>query len=379
MSYKIALLLPRSDMFPSLALDFLNGLKQVLNSTNNNNIFPNLIIEGIGNATNDSLLRIAEKMILQENVDLTISFCGINHLKELTNIFNSYKKPLIHIDLGGHMLKKEHLSSYVLHHTLNLCQSSYQSGIYAAKKFGKNAALAISIYDGGYHLSQSFIKGFTENGGNIVYTYVSPMDYKSETFETMIKGIEESNPDVVFSLFSYKEGIKVFEAFAKSGLNGKIPLLTIPLMADETINTKNYEIEDVYSLASWAFDEESLEMKNFIENYKKLYQEKPNIISLLGFEVGLTIIKSINTDGRIPLKIAKHLKLKTITTPRGKLTYNNFNESQLTQFKLRKLEYHKTSYHNTVIETLDSPYNESLYQEFEETPLTGWLNPYICT
>jgi len=209
MGLKIGLLLPRSDMFPTLALDFLNGLKLSLKSSDSANL-PQFIIEGIGNAADNSLLKVAEKMILQEDVDITISFCGIFKLKELVAIFNSYKKPLIHLDLGGNVFKKEHISEYVLHHTLNLCESTYASGIYAAKNFGKNAALAISFYDGGYHLAESFVKGFTENGGKIVYTYVSPMEYKSETFETMIKGIESSKPDVVFGLFSYKEAIKVF-------------------------------------------------------------------------------------------------------------------------------------------------------------------------
>lgn len=379
MRTKIGLLLPRSDMFPSLALDFIQGLKLLLNNSNNSLTSFEYIIEGIGNATDDSVNRIAEKMILQENVDLTISFCGIFKLNELVTTFNSYKKPLIHIDVGGNVFKKEHVSEYVLHHTLNLCQSTYASGVYAAKNFGKNAALAISFYDGGYHLTESFVKGFTENGGNIVYNYVGPMDYKSETFETMILGIENSKPDVVFGLFSYKEASKVFEIISNSKLNGKMPFVVIPLMTDEIVNTKNYGMQNVYSISSWSFHDDSVEMKNFKSFYQEKYENSPNIFSLLGYETGLLITKSLNPKGKIPLKVSESVKFKKIQTPRGELTFNNFNESQITQFKLREFIFINTNYQNKVIETIDASISESLNEKFKEFPLSGWKNPYICT
>ena len=137
MEIKIGILLPRSDMFPTLALDFLNGLKLAFRNSRLGDFVPNFIIESVGNATGDPMLRTAEKMILQEDVDLTISFCSIFKLKELIGIFNAYKKPLIHVDLGGNVLKEEHISPHVIHHTLNLWQSAYFSGVYAANTFGR--------------------------------------------------------------------------------------------------------------------------------------------------------------------------------------------------------------------------------------------------
>jgi ABC-type branched-subunit amino acid transport system substrate-binding protein len=237
MDISIGVLLPRSDMFPTLTLDFLNGLKLALKKSGERDFIPKFFIESVGNATGEPLLKAAEKMILQENVDLTISFCSVFKLKELVSIFNAYKKPLIHIDLGGNVLKEEHTSPYVIHHTLNLWQSAYSSGVYAANTFGKNAALIISFYDGGYHFAESFVRGFTENGGNIAYTYVSPMDYKSESFETMIQGLQNASPDFIYLLFSYKEGNKVFDVISHSQINGQIPLLASPLMTEEMSNS----------------------------------------------------------------------------------------------------------------------------------------------
>jgi len=379
MELKIGILLPRSDMFPTLAMDFLNGLKLAFKTSGGDLIIPKLLIESVGNATGKSLLQIAEKMILQEDVTLTISFCGIFNLKELAGIFNAYKKPLIHVDLGGNILKEEYINPYVIHHTLNLWQSAYYSGVYAAKTFGQNAALAISFYDGGYHLAESFVKGFTENGGNIVYPYVSPLDYKSESFETMINGIQKANPDFVYLLFSYKEGQKVFDVISKSPVNGKIPFLVAPLMSEENSNSENYNMNNVFSISTWAFDEETTIMKNFKTSYSASYIDTPNVISLLGYEAGLTISICIEKNGDIPAKIGDFVNSLIFESPRGELTFSVYNESQVPLNKVRQLIFNDTQYKNTVVKTIHLSNQDKLYDKFKDLPYSGWQNPYLIT
>lgn len=74
-----------------------------------------------------------------------------------------------------------------------------------------------------------------------------------------------------------------------------------------------------------------------------------------------------------------NLKDKNIDSPRGELTYYNYNESEISDFKLRKFNYNKIKYHNTVIETLEMTISDKTYQKFEDLPLSGWKNLYICT
>jgi branched-chain amino acid transport system substrate-binding protein len=377
MEIKIGVLLPRSDMFPALGMDFLNGLKLSLRKSDA--LIPKFIIEGIGNATDKNLLKTAEKLVLQEEVDITISFCSVYFLQELVKMYDSYKKPLIHLDLGGSALKKEHTSPYVLHHTLNLWQSAYAAGIYAAKNFGKKAFVAASFYDGGYHLTEGFVRGFAKEGGVITGFHVGSSNYETDNAQIMIDKIKEAKPDVLFALFSYTEGKKIFDDLAKSDLNGSLPIMALPLMTDETINTENHQLDNVHSIASWCFDDVNLPMKEFLSSYEQAYSEAPNIMSLLGYETGLTISTSISSHGKITPKLKEVVQQKIIETPRGSLTYNDFNESQLENFKLRKFQFNQVKYHNTVVNNIDASFSEKLYKEFEEVPYHGWQNPYICT
>lgn len=378
MELKIGILLPKSDMFPRLAIDFLNGFKLSFNPSDNQNYVPRFIIESVGNATDLSLLQRVERMLLQEETDVIVCFCSYFMLDSLVSIANSYRKPIVHVTLGARVLKPNHVSPYVLHVSLNLCQTSYLSGKYASMHFGKKAALLSSFYDGGYQLTESFFQGFTDNEGEIVYNYVSPMDYKSETFETMVEGLKLLQPEVLFSIFSYKEGNKVLAKLAQSGLDS-IPTVAIPLMTDESNEVEDQLPENFYSIASWAFDEDIKSMDDFKNTYLSKYAETPNIFSLLGDEVGIILLNCLQKESSIPDQIGAYYSTKMLLTPRGELRFSIYNESIPRFFKLRKLEGTKGNYQNAVLEVLESSFSDSIYNKMEELPYTGWKNPYICT
>ncbi len=379
MELKIGILLPRSDMFPAIGLDILNGFKLALKSNKHSEALPHFIIENVGNAAGDTLLRITEKLLLQEEVDLIIGFCSIPKLHELIPLFTAYKKPFIHIDLGGSILKKECISPYVLHHTLGLSQSAYAAGKYASKELGKKVLVASSFYDGGYQMADSIVRGYTGAGGEIVKFFVAPMDYKSETYEGLISGIEQEKPDVIFALFSYNEGAKVLNVLANSEFNGKIPIVAIPLLTDESFNTVDYGINKVSSIASWSFDDENTQMVDFKKSYTNLYQSSPNIMGLLGFEAGLTVLHCLTPQNKIIPELTNAVRGVKIQSPRGTLFYNSMNEVQTESFKLREFLFDNSKYTNPVIGTIDSSFTENLYSEYENIPYTGWQNPYICT
>jgi len=363
-------------MFPTLALDFLNGFRMGLSVRGDNVDTPKLLIESIGNATGDSVLKTAEKMILQENVDLTISFCSIFNLKDLVSIFTAYKKNLIHLDLGGNIITQEHVSPYVVHHTLGLWQSAYRSGEFAAQKLGKNAAIAASFYDGGYHLVESFIRGFTANGGTIIFPYVAPFDYKSETYQNLIDGLHNSKPDFVYSLFTYKEEQKVLNTLTEKLINDGLPIIWSPLI---DLNQDTYELKNVISISSWDFDNNDPEMENFIRSYQQKYSALPNVISLLGFETALTVSNAEDNKGKLPSHLGNFSEKLTMQGPRGELSFNSFHESQVPVHFVRKYDFSDHTYTRTVLEKIERNGEEKLYDQFKDLPASGWQNPYIIT
>ncbi len=378
MQIRIGILVPRSDMFPTLGKDLLTGFKEGVNNSDNAPTIQYLV-EGIGAAATDSLVRAAEKMILQEDVDLTISFCSNHILERLVKVFDAYKKPLIHVGLGSNVIKEMHHSPYVAYHSLNIWQAAYAAGKYAAEKYGKKGSISTSYYDGGYQHSQAFVAGYTDHGGEIAHFYVAPMEYQKESYDAMIDGMTEANPDVAFLLFSYKEGDKVLNVLSESELNGKIPFVAIPTLTDESVYESNHKLDGVVSVASWAFDDPNPVMKGFVDLMDEKHQTAPNIMHLLGYEMG-QLMASLYTEYEcIPNDISEKLRNLTTDSPRGVLTYNSYGESQVDSFKIRKFNFNEVRYHNTVVDTMDTSITANLYSRFEALEYGGWQNPYICT
>lgn len=379
MKQRIGILLPRSDMYSTLARDFMNGLKLFLNGKESLKGQIEFVIESVGTASDDTVIKTAEKQLLQEEVDLTLAFCGNSLLDQLVDLFTGYKKPLIHIDLGGNILKKRHVSPYVVHHSLNMAHAAAALGAYAAEHLGKKVALLSSFYDGGYQMAAGFDQGFASNGGNIAMQHVSPMAYKEQNMEEVLQAVENSGADVIFCLYSYKEGNHMWQALTNSSLNGKLPIVTTPIMTDESIVDKNYGVQKVQSVASWSFDDDTPAMTTFIKNHKDQYDEQPNIFGLLGYEIGLLLAHVLEAGNSVPKNLGEYMKSQVLHTPRGHIFFNAYNESQPKEFKLRNFEYNQITYHNLVVDTIENQKSETLNQHFEEQQFSGWINPYICT
>ena len=363
-------------MFPTLGKDLLQGFRLGLGNEYDGVKY---LVEGIGNATDDSIIRTAEKLLIQEDVDLVIAFCGSILLESLGRVFESYQKPLFHVDLGSNALKLKHQNSFVAYHSLNLWQSNYTAGKYAADTFGKKGLLAASFYDGGYQHSEALVTGYREAGGELVDFYVAPMDYKNEDFSTLLEVIESKDPEVVFLLFSYKEADKLLQALSKSKLNGKYPFVAMPVLTDESMYEENHGIQQLVSIGSWSFDEKRSTMQEFVSVYQELKGSHPNLIHLLGYEMGQATSQLLETHGEIPSKLSEALQKLTIATPRGNLSYNAYGESQVEEFKIRKFNFNEVRYHNEVIGTVEADFSSGLYKQFEPLEYTGWQNPYICT
>ncbi len=371
---KIALLLPTSDMFPTLAKDFLNGFKLGMHENIDEVKF---FIESIGKASDEDVIKVAEKLLLQEDIDLTISFCSIFHLEAMVEKFDKYKIPLLFVDLGGSVPKKIHFSPYVLHHSLHLCDSAYLAGSIAAEKFGEKGALLSSFYDGGYQMSSSFVSGYSDAGGTIVYNNVSPMDYRSSNHEKMLKELKESRAEVAFSLFSFNEAKHFFDFLSEQNTEGLPLIMASPVMTDESMQYPDFgNLPKTLSVASWSFEDSSENMESFLETIKTTYGNVPNVISLLGYESGL-ITNALINNGEIAFEKIKNNSVEG--SPRGQILISRNNQTKPKKQLLRKFEYNGRAYTNSVIEELSKGEPIDLVETFEEIQYSGWKNPYICT
>lgn len=209
MKLKIGLLCPRSDMFPTLGKDLLNGLKLSFGKYELES--PDFIIESIGTGSEDDVLNKAEKLILERDVNVLIGFAGFKVIEQLMQLSVNYEVPFFHLDLGGNYWGKYNQTPYTYHLTLGLWQSCWITGKYLPTINKKNIAVATSFYDGGYHLVDAFVKGLDESKGQIVYHYVAPFKKEDWNFDRFREKLLQEKPDALFTVMSYKESTEFLE------------------------------------------------------------------------------------------------------------------------------------------------------------------------
>jgi ABC-type branched-subunit amino acid transport system substrate-binding protein len=204
------------------------------------------------------------------------------------------------------------------------------------------------------------------------------MDYQAESFENMISGLQTTRPDFAFMIFSYNEAKKIMDVLLKNSLDN-LPAFVMPLMTDESLLTHAMYPNNIFSIASWSFATNDTNMNDFVTNYHADYQENPNIMGLLGFEVGSMIAQAIQKEGNLPRQIGDYFKTVNMKSPRGQLNLTALNEIIAKDFNLRKLEPLTDHYQNKVVDVIKNYSATALYEKMAEVPDTGWKNPYICT
>ena len=371
----IYLLIPRSNMFPTMGQDFIKGLSFAFEQ--NNNEKPTFIIESIGNGTDEAIIQQVEKKLLEDAFDLALGFCGKELVNGLVQLFDAYQKPFIHTDLGANYCEYYNTSDHVVHLNLNLWQSCYNAGKFAVEKHGKRIALASSFYDGGYQLIHGFLNGILAAGGEIVYNYVSQFEYTNEEFTAFYDTLDQVKPDAVMFAFSYKEGAAILNHEKAKETNSKFPFYTNAIQVDkQTIGHSNCNLSNLFSVASWDETSENiLQLKSMFETTTK---KEFNIVTLLAFKAGELISNAITLDRNT--SIVSQLQGKKIPLVTGNISLNDSHELISERVTLRQLISNNDSHEQKKIISFSNeaknPYSQ---EELDIITGSGWKNPYICT
>src|SRR5690242_18797938 len=113
---RIGLLLPRSTDYPSMGFDMLDGLRCSLKNSGNETT--SFFTENIGFGTDTAFnYAKAEKLFLQDNVDLIIAYSGSHNADSFYKLADGLGKPFIILD-AGMQSSQETVSSLCYHISL---------------------------------------------------------------------------------------------------------------------------------------------------------------------------------------------------------------------------------------------------------------------
>jgi branched-chain amino acid transport system substrate-binding protein len=382
---KIGVLLPRSTLFPAIGLDFLNGIKAFLQQHQLKDDCK-LITDNIGFGTDEAeIYTKAEKLILQEDVDIAIVFAGTRVGEMLEALFTASNKILLLANMGANFPESWQPAPTTIVHTLNFCLHTRLTGKLAAMNEVKDGAYVTSYYDAGYKQCYSMLSSHQQNGGIPHYTHVTHFKPDEFSLEPLNAFISE-HPEVknLLCLFAGDLATKFYLEIVPLQNQYGLQLYVSPMMLDQALKEENgelFSVQDAKGYTPWLASLQNESNQLFLNAFLKTANKKANLFALLGWDTGalLQVLlqqnESGNTGAAGMLTAIGGMEFKS---PRGWMkldaaTFHTYGPSWLVNCH----DFMELDVTGEMVDTTEE-WNEFTNEKFPDGESSNWRNTYLC-
>lgn len=379
----IGVLLPGSTLYPSIGIDFLQGIKSCLNYYQTTNIDLTVFPVAYG-LDEGEIYRQAEKFLLVDDADVVVAYIDDRLATVLSPLFAAAGKLLIIINAGANYPISKTALPHILFNTLNDSLYCFLTGRVCSTEGTANnkAVLATSFYDGGYQHCHAITNGFNLAGGEIGFNFVSHFKKEQFTIEAFAAFVK-SNPAVKKVLCVYCGDMArcFYEQVALLQEEAELQLYGSPMMLDNTpgdFDPAKHIIQQVKGYVGWLPELDNEDNNNFKASYQKQYSKEANLFSLQGWETALLLLEFLQqrTAGAATATAIDQLKNVVIHSPRGKLTIND-NCYISGPAYLANAGKDGTIVIEDTIENTSTILHEMLLH-IPEQEFSSWRNTYLC-
>lgn len=373
-------------MFPGAGQGFLAGLRGALSEAG---VACTIIPEPVGAcAVKDQVIDRIQRLMLQHEPHVITGIMGTGLLRHSHTLFIDSRTPFLVNDLGGDpLITGGARNPFVFSNSLNLWQSMFALGFWAAAHVGRRAAVATAFHEAGYGMINAFCLGFNAAGGSdMLATEVTHTVTSGDDPSDAIRRLGACDPDFVVAFYSGREGVSFTNAWCGVGLAGRIPLLTTPLM------THNFwrpgmpadAVDGMRTACCWDIAAESGVLERFRRAAGVETMSEPAVFTLLGYETGLMLAAAVERAGQEPARgdgWREALDGVSIASPRGELSFDPEIGVVRTVDWLQQWRSAEGATFPTTLGALPLPASfRDAYNEANRLDVrSGWFNPYLVT
>lgn len=385
MSARVGVLLPSSRMFPGVDQGFLAGLKGAFAATV---VDVRLVVEPVGaGAVRDVVTDKVQKLLLAEDPHAVVGVLGAGLVPHVKTLFTHHRTPFLVCNLGADLLLTAgEPAPFVFWNSLNVWQSTYALGYWAARNVGRTAVVAAAFHEAGYGIVHAFWLGFEHaGGGRILATEVTHRESATADPSEALRRLADHRPDFFFGLYSGREGVSFMRAYTALGLAGGVPLVTTPLMTHgHWLPQMGPEILGAHTACSWVPGTHPEADRRFADaSAGARPRPGPDFFGLLGYEAGLVIREALARIGGVPEDgdaLRDAMAGADFASPRGPMHVDAETLEVATVDQLVTLGRAATGEAEwTAAGALELPdrYGDDAKAAREVETKSGWVNPYL--
>jgi branched-chain amino acid transport system substrate-binding protein len=278
-----------------------------------------LIIKDVGGPAPDVSKRLAQELVVKDNVDFIAGFGLTPNAMAVAPIATEAKKPTIIMNAATSIITTK--SPYMTRVSMTLPQVTAPLGDWAYKNGIRKVYSAVSDYGPGYDAEAAFEKSFTAAGGQMVGKVRMPLT--NPDYGPFVQRIKDTKPDAVFVFVPAGESAVGFlKAANERGLKqaGIKIIATGDLTDDGVIDALGDIALGIITTHHYSAAHESPENKEFLAAYAAIDgTHRPNFMAVGGYDA-MALIYSVvkqlngNVDADKAMAIIKGAKL---ASPRG--------------------------------------------------------------
>ena len=278
-----------------------------------------LIIKDVGGPSPEVSKRLAQELVVKDNVDFIAGFGLTPNAMAVAPIATEAKKPTIIMNAATSIITTK--SPYLTRVSMTLPQVTSPLGDWAYKNGIRKVYTAVADYGPGVDAETAFKKVFTGAGGQVVGEVRMPLT--NPDYGPFVQRIKDSKPDAVFVFVPAGESAVGFmKAYAERGLAAAgIKLIATGDMTDDgVIDALGNAAVGVITTHHYSAAHESPENKAFLAAYASVdATHRPNFMAVGGYDAMAmiySVVKQLN--GNVdPDKAMALIKGMKIASPRG--------------------------------------------------------------
>ncbi|HLR14041.1 MAG TPA: ABC transporter substrate-binding protein, partial [Burkholderiaceae bacterium] len=247
-------------------------------------------------------------------------------------------------------------SPYIVRVSQTLPQVTAPVAQWAAENGIETVYTVVADYGPGHDAEKQFTESFTAGGGTIIGGVRTPVS--SPDFSSYLQRAKDAAPDAVFLFVpSGEQGVAFLKGFKARALakQGIQLIATGDLTDEDVLDSMGEPAEGVITSFHYSDVHDSPENKAYVQAYQEAYQERPNFMSVAGYD-GMHLIYTAleKTDGDSDGdRFMEAIKGMRWISPRGEVEIDADTRDIIQTIYMREVKRVGDALHNVEFDQID--------------------------
>jgi branched-chain amino acid transport system substrate-binding protein len=266
-------------------------------------------------------VKIYEKLITQDKVDLLLAPWGTPHHFAVATVLERHKFPMVG-DTAASVQLRQLKPGYIWFPTSALPDEMGKQLPLLLKERGvKTVAITTAQHPFALEDKKFIIEGLKANGIAVVVDSEYPLDIRDMT--ALISSVKAANPDAALSLSMPGDSVLYMRQAHELGLNPKVQFALVGPAASFFSKIFGDQLEGLVTMGHWSPSQKKWpEAKAFYDAYLAKYKEAPDYLdSVLSYESCQILEQAVAKAGLDKEKLRKVISSETFQTIDGPVKF----------------------------------------------------------